>query len=202
MAQLRSQARFRAMHETIQDLTQDPQHRDDVLDALSRTPRGASTEFNRVELLLWVNKKPVQKLLGSIRKGGFTFDDLHSDSATVHRKVASLQDLLELLGYYLGPDAARSRGFYGGPPGKPVQMSLGGLTRVGREGSRREKVLETAGIRTTESWTRDAVRRLQHFLGSRHLPSRIARQGTCILRPDGLCGLRTLDAIDYVVDRV
>jgi hypothetical protein len=135
-------------------------------------------------------KESVERLHG---KSGFAFSQLRSDSRNAHQKAAEIQQVLLLLGFHLGP-VNRFRGYYGGPPGKPVALPLARVNQLRVTRSRTQKLLGVG----VESWTRDGVRRLQGFLGVQSLPPGLARAG-CLIRPDGLFGNNTLGALEHVL---
>ncbi|SRR6266550_1647840 len=164
---------------------------------LKATARPTNGEFLRVSLLLWLFAEDIRKCVARIRAGGsHSFDELRSDSATAHRKAAAIQDLLIYLGYYLGPTESQTRGLYGGPRGKPIRISLGKASALLRQTERTQKLLQAKYFGSTESWTRDAVRRLQVFLGNRNPGlTRPAVGGNCLAFPDGCFGTRTLNAV-------
>jgi hypothetical protein len=197
----RSSTHAALLSQAVQRLSANPRARPYVVDAL--TPAGTErgeAEFARVAVLLSVNRKDIGACLDQLDGDKpYTFEALWSDGPSAHRKAAAIQDVLSLLGYYLGPRQAAARGYYGGPPGKPLVQDLKTVRQLIAKTPYDEKLVAQKPFRRTESWTRDAVRRLQAFLGSQNLGERIAPRGSCLVRPDGLFGERVLRALRTVV---
>jgi hypothetical protein len=171
----------------------------EAIDAAARRSKGG--ERARIVALAALNAPAIRRCIERIEEGGsFRYEQLQSDSARAHRKAAAIQDLLAHLGFYLGPAPARSRGYYGGPRGKPVATPLNQATRLLAKQPRTSKVLTDSRGRR-ESWTRDAVRRLQIMLGNELAGSALVRPGSCLESPDGLFGDVTLSAVKELVAR-
>ncbi|SRR6266480_2299786 len=202
MTPLHAKLTIRDIREGLRAVLSDSARREQNLEALGRAePKSSDPESSRVALLLWLFTSEIRECVARIREGGrYSFEELRSDSARAHRKAAAIQDLLAYLGYYLGPVTSRTRGFYGGPPGHPVKLSLSKANSLRARRSRTKKLL-TGDVGRLESWTRDAARRLQAFLGSQHLPPRLVPAGGCLRFPDGLFGDRTLRGLQEVLAR-
>jgi hypothetical protein len=188
--------------ETLRSLVADRRTQGAAVEAFDEAARRSKGgERARIVALAALNARAIRRCVERIEEGGsYRYEQLQSDSARAHRKAAAIQDLLAYLGFYLGPAPARSRGYYGGPPGKPVAMPLNQAARLVAKRPRNGKVL-TGSRGSRESWTRDAVRRLQIVLGNEFSGSALARPGSCLARPDGLFGDVTLSAVKELVAR-
>jgi peptidoglycan hydrolase-like protein with peptidoglycan-binding domain len=187
--------------ETLRTLLSDQRTQGAAVEALDEAARSRGGERARIVALAALNAAAIRRCIERIEEGGsYRYEQLQSDSARAHRKAAAIQDVLAYLGFYLGPARARSRGYYGGPPGKPVAVPLNQAVRLLPKRPRNGKVLtDPRGSR--ESWTRDAVRRLQIVLGDEFAGTALAKRGSCLTRPDGLFGTITLNALKEFVAR-
>ncbi len=187
--------------EAFRHLSVSSRGRTDAVRSLIAATRGDhGSEFTRVGHLLWLHRRQISNLLGQLNRGGrFRYQSITTDAASAHRKVAAIQEVLALLGYHLGSALDTAKGLYGGPSGKPVKLELKKVTRLIGQTPRTKKLISKSQFGQTESWTRDAVRRLQAFLGGQNLGSALAPKGSCLVRPDGLFGQRTLKGLRTVI---
>jgi len=178
--------------EALRRLVADPVTRDTAVDAIDQAvAREPYPEWLKMRVLAWVNRDELLPSVRRLEEDGFRFEDLASDSPEAHRKAAEIQRILRAFGFELGSDGVD--GYIGGPPGEPVVLDLEECGTIIARGSSREKLLGDRPGGATESWTRDATRRLQTFLGRFGLPTdQTDLRRVCLVRPDGLFGARTL----------
>jgi hypothetical protein len=190
------------IRDAFRTLLEDSTTRNASITALEKvTARQTDRDLVRRAIFAWINQDAIRKAMARIEEGGgFEFGQLKNDSAKAHRKAAAIQDVLQLLGYHLGPAGSRNRGYYGGPPGNPRVTSLEESLRLVAKRPSDQKLL--AGERGHESWTRDGARRLQAFLGWFLGENLAITPQNCLSRPDGLFGRNTLEALGRFMEWV
>jgi hypothetical protein len=182
------------IRESLRRLVDDPLTRDRAVTAIGQVvDERTAAQWVKMKVLARLHWEQVAPVVDQMAKEGHRFEDLSSDSAEAHRRAADIQRILRAFGLELGPDGVD--GYIGGPPGKPAVLGLDECARLIADGSPRTKLLEDkAGA--AESWTRDATRRLQFFLGQFGIPDdRADLRAGCLVSPDGLFGSRTLAGV-------
>ena len=178
--------------DALRRLVADPVTRDTAVDAIEQAAAHERySEWQKTRALAWLNRDELLPSVHRLEEDGFRFEHMASDSPEAHRKAADVQRILQAFGFNLGPDGVD--GYIGGPPGEPVTLDIDECTALIARGSPREKLLSNRPQDATESWTRDATRRLQTFLGRFGLPTdRPDLRMNCLVQPDGLFGSLTL----------
>lgn len=181
--------------DVLRRLVADPATRDKAVDAIEQATGGERySAWRTMRALAWINRDELLPSVRRLEEEGFRFEHMASDSPEAHRKAADVQRILQAFGLNLGPDGVD--GYIGGPPGQPVTLDVDECKALIDRGSRREKLLGFRPHDATESWTRDATRRLQTFLGGSGLPdARPDLRRNCLVRPDGLFGSLTLAGV-------
>ena len=184
-----------AAEDALRRLVADPRTRAQAVEAIDASVASSrSPERQAMRVLAHLNR---ERLVASVRrldKTDFGFDDVRDDSPAAHAKMADVQRILSGLGFDVGPDGVD--GYSGGPPGPPVVMDHDEIAKLTSRGAGSQKLLSIAADGGAESWTRDATRRLQHFLGTVGLPAdRTDLRRDCLARPDGLFGRLTLEGL-------
>jgi len=183
------------IEDALRRLVADPATRDKAVYAVEQAAGHEQyPEWQKMRALAWINRDELLPSVRRLEEEGFRFGQMATDSPEAHRKAADVQRILHALGFNLGPDGVD--GYIGGPPGEPVTLDVNECTALIERGTPREKLLGTRPQDTTESWTRDATRRLQTFLGRSGLPTdRPELRRNCLVRPDGLFGSLTLAGV-------
>jgi hypothetical protein len=178
--------------DALRRLVADPLTRERALEAIDRATGGdRDPEVLRMRTLAWLNRHELMPCLRRLVDEDYRFEDVRDDSSEAHRRAADIQRILRALGFELGPSGVD--GYIGGPPGAPLALELEECAGLIERSSPREKLLSNRDEGVTESWTRDATRRLQFFLGSYGLPeNRQDLRVNCLLAADGLFGSLTL----------
>lgn len=178
--------------DALRRMVADPVTRDKAVDAIEQAAgHERYSAWQKMRVLAWINRDELLPSVRRLEEEGFRFEHLASDSPEAHRKATDVQRILQAFGFNLGPDGVD--GYIGGPPGEPVTLGADECASLIASRSPREKLLGNRPQDATESWTRDATRRLQTFLGRSGLPTdRPDLRINCLARPDGLFGSLTL----------
>jgi hypothetical protein len=181
--------------ESMRRLLAQQETREQALDAIAAAVDGADDAVQlRMQVLVTINLRELRESVDRLQSQEFQFLDIVDDSPDAHRKVADFQRILNCLGYDIGPCGID--GYDGGPPGKPVTLTLEETASLAAKAVPGARLLESSSDGLVESWTRDATRRLQLFLGQAGLPAEDRElRAECLVRPDGLFGRRTLDGV-------
>ena len=190
-----------AIEEALRRLVGDPRTRHSAIGAIEAAVASArEPEREKMRVLARINREELTACIRRLQEERYEFDQIADDSPEAHRKVADIQRILRALGFELGP--AGVDGYTGGPPGKPVALSPDEIRGLARRASPQEKLLGVRPNGATESWTRDATRRLQHFLGTVGLPRDSELRAACLTLMDGLFGARTLAGVREFLEDV
>ena len=180
-----------AIEEALRRLVANPETRDHAVEAIERAVDStANPEWQKMRVLAWIHRRQLLACVRRLEDEGYQFDSILDDSPEAHRRVADIQRILAAFGFDLGPDGVD--GYSGGPPGRPVALDLEETSDLARKAVRQQKLLSIRLDGGAESWTRDATRRLQLFLGRFGLVDRPDLRIYCLARPDGLFGALTL----------
>jgi hypothetical protein len=187
-------SRGQAIEDALRRLVGDPRTRERAVDTIEEAVASAQRpERETMGVLARINRDVLAASVGRLEADGYEYEHIGDDSEEAHRKVADIQRILRSFGFSLGTEGVD--GYYGGPPGKPVVLELEEVGKLISRASRNEKLLGARQEGPTESWTRDATRRLQHFLGTVGLPEGSDLLGGCLVQTDGLFGSRTLAGV-------
>jgi hypothetical protein len=202
MAADRAASTQATVDDALRRLVADPHTREHAIDAIEQAVASAyDPERAKLRVLAWIHREELEACVDRLLSDGYAFDDIRDDSPEAHRKVADIQRILAALGYEIGPTGVD--GYTGGPAGKPVALDLDETARLVQRAAPAQKLLAAKPEGPTESWTRDATRRLQLFLGRSGLPDeRADLRAGCLVRPDGLFGSRTLAGVSAFLMQV
>lgn len=190
-----------AIDDALRRLIAEPKTRELALDAIRQAIRPAAEE-QTVRVLAWLHRHELDACVSRLEAQRYQFTDIRSDSPEAHRKTADIQRILLAFGFSVGP--AGVDGYYGGPAGQPVRIGHDRGGALIRQAAPNQKLLDAdPQFGATESWTRDAARRLQLFLGRIGLPGiRPDLIRNCIATSDGIFGAVTLAGVRGFLDDV